>query len=90
MERAEDVPALYYMSASLDESDIVLALARAQGVLLRATQQILKRDKWDGIRASKWLAAHEEVYRKIADEAHDMLDDEVREKAARLAGEPSI
>jgi hypothetical protein len=75
---------------SLDESDIVLAVAKAQGVLLKATQQILKRDKWDGIRAAAWLKAHEEVYSKIRDDAHDMLDDEVRVKAAKLAGEPSI
>lgn len=76
------------MSAHLDESDIVLALARAQGILFRATQQILKRDKWDGIRASKWLAKHEEVYSEIRDEAHDMLDDDTRAQAAKLAGEP--
>lgn len=66
------------MSAQLDESDIVLALAKAQGVLFKATLQILKRDKTDGIRASKWLADHVEVYDKILDEAHDMLDDDTR------------
>lgn len=67
---------------------LTLAVAKAQGVLLRATQQLLKRDKWDGIRASKWLAKHDELYREIADDYHDMLDDDQRAKAAKLAGEP--
>lgn len=74
--------------AFLSEVEIVLAVAKAQGILFRATQQILKRDKWDGIRAAEWLKAHEEVYAKIRDEAHDMLDDDQRGRAAKLAGEP--
>lgn len=74
--------------AYLNESDIVLAVAKAQGVMLRATQQLLKRDKWDGIKASKWLAKHDELYREIADDYHEVLDEDERAKAAKLAGEP--
>lgn len=78
------------MSAYLGEEQIVLALARAQGVLLRATQQLLKRDKADGIRASRWLSEHDDFYQKVLNEANDMLDDDTKTKAAKLAGDPAI
>lgn len=72
----------------LGEVEIVLAAAKAQGVIRKAAIQILRRDKHDGIRATKWLALHEEVYSHILEEAHDMLDDEQRTRAAKLSGDP--
>lgn len=74
--------------AYLSEVEIVLAVAKAQGVLQKATIQLMKRDKHDGMRAARWLAEHEAVYSKILDEANDMLDDDARKKAAQLSGDP--
>lgn len=73
------------------EEDMLMAVATAQGVLVAAARQILARDKYDGIRAVKWMEKHNAIYREIADEFRAACggSDEAVVKAARLAGDPN-
>lgn len=72
----------------LTEDDMVLAVATAQGVLFEAAKQILARDKTDGIRAVNWMRQHNELFDKICDDYGDLVDDDVIERANKIAGEP--
>lgn len=76
------------MAKQLYEADILLAVAKAQGVIRMAAIQILKRDKTDGIRAVEWLKSHDQVYRKIADDCrgNSGADEATINKADELAG----
>jgi|GEM_PF-6644656 len=72
------------------EGKALIAVAKAQGVLLRATKALLKDDKHDGLRAAKWTLRHEEFFRELLDEVetYGCADDDEIESAKRAAGEP--
>jgi hypothetical protein len=72
------------------EGKALIAVAKAQGALLKATKALLKEDKHDGLRAAKWTARHEELFRELLDEteSYGCADDSEIEAAKRAAGEP--
>jgi hypothetical protein len=67
--------------------DMLLAVARAQGVLARGAAAVMKQDTSDGLLVSKWLEAHYHLYLKIAEECEDSLGvgDEQINEANKLA-----
>lgn len=75
---------------ALHEADILSAIAKAQGILTTTTAQLLKRDKYDGLRAAEWLKKHSEVFRTIRDEcrSYGLVTDEELSQADKLAKEP--
>lgn len=74
----------------MNEGDALLAVAKAQGVLLKATRDLLKADKHDGLRMARWTSKHETFYSELRDEMHSygLVDDDQVKAADRAAGEP--
>lgn len=74
----------------LSEQDILLAIAQAQGVLTEATIQIMKRNKYDGLRAAAWLKQHSELYHLICNEFQSCCggSQNIVEQADKIAKEP--
>lgn len=72
------------------EGRALIAVAKAQGALLRATKALLKEDKHDGLRAARWTSKHELFFRELLDEveSYGCADEGEIELANRAAGEP--
>lgn len=78
------------VTESLNETSILFAVATAQGRMTDAVLQIMARDKYDGIRAVKWLAEHSKLYHRICEEYQMCCggDHETVREADKLAKEP--
>lgn len=70
------------------EGRALLAVAKGQGALLRATKELLKEDKHDGLMMAKVTSTHEKAYREIYDRVSDRLSPDEKRMVMEAAGEP--
>lgn len=76
------------MSDLCEEEKIFLAVARAQGALVRGAIRVLRADKTDGIRVVGWMDKHRRFLYEIA--RWDGISEEVRKQAEKLALEEDL
>lgn len=71
------------------EAKALIAVGKAQGVLLKSTRDLLKEDKTDGLKMAGWLKKHSELFTAMrSDYEGCAIDDEDLIAASKGAGEP--
>lgn len=71
------------------EAKALMAVGKAQGILLKATRDLLKEDKSDGLKMARWLQKHADLFTAMrSDYEGGALAEEELIAASKAAGEP--
>ncbi len=60
-------------SNDVSEDDLLLSMANTQALIYKAAQQIMARDKTDGIRVVAWMDAHSQLFYKMLDQTQTYI-----------------